>query len=189
MPRCRPLGSSFAFLPDWVTRFLFALVFLAAIPCAQAGSWTWDGNGGNANWNTGANWGGSAPTSSSTTDLTFAGTNNTGTALVPLNQNIATPFQLNSLTFSSTAGSFFLGGNALSFTGASNTITQRSSNAQSIANSFTANSNNITITLTGDGSGIVALSGAILFNTGQKDYAITKTGTSTLTLFGANPYR
>jgi fibronectin-binding autotransporter adhesin len=189
MLRCRQTGTSFAFLPAGVTRFFCALIFVVAISCAQAGSWTWSGNGGNANWSTGANWGGSAPTSSSTTDLTFAGSNNTGTALVPLNQNIANPFQLNTLAFSATAGSFFLGGNALAFTGASNTITQSSSNAQSIANSIAANSNStVVLTLAGNGSGMVTLSGAITAGSGNRDYAITKTGTSTFTLSGANTY-
>ncbi|MFN2623421.1 MAG: beta strand repeat-containing protein [Chthoniobacterales bacterium] len=185
----RMTGTGLAFLPNGVTRFFCALIFLAAISCAQAGSWTWNGNGGNGNWSTGANWGGSAPASSSTTDLTFAGSNNTGTALVPLNQNIANPFQLNTLTFGSGAGSFFLGGNALSFTGASNTITQSSSNAQSIANGITASNNStVVLTLAGNGSGIGTLSGAITAGSGNRDYAITKTGTSTFTLSGANTY-
>src|SRR5436190_24088639 len=130
MLRCRQTGTSFAFLPAGVTRFFCALILSVALSRAYAGSWIWSGNGGNANWSTVGNWGGSAPTSASTTDLTFAGSNNTGTALIPLNQNIANPFQLNSLTFNATAGSFFLGGYPISFTGASNTITQSSSNGQ-----------------------------------------------------------
>src|ERR1700736_5815716 len=133
MLRCRPTRrNSFALLPAGITRFLCALIVLATVPLAGATSWTWTGNGGNVSWSTLNNWDLlSAPVSAATTDITFAGTNNLGTALVPLNQDIATPFLLNSLTFSSGAGSFFLGGGALRFDGgSSNTITQNSSNAQ-----------------------------------------------------------
>ncbi len=162
---------------------------MAAIPHAHGGSWTWTGNGGNVNWTTVGNWGGTAPTSASTTDLIFAGSNNTGTALVSLNQIIANPFQLNNLTFSATAGSFFLGGNALAFTGATNTISQSSSNAQTIANNFTATTNStVTLTLAGNANGVVTLSGSINSGNGNRDYAITKTGTSTFTLSGASTY-
>lgn len=180
---------SFAFLPLGVTRFLCALILLAAIPHAYAGTWTWSGTGGNVNWSTGGNWGGTAPTSANTTDLIFAGTTNTGTALTPLNQNITGTFQLKTITFASGSGSFFLGGSALAFTGASNSITQSSSNAQSIANTFTASANSIVLTLTGNGTGVVTLSGVINTAGGSKDYSITKTGTSTFTLSGANAYR
>lgn len=188
--RCRPIGTSFAFRPAALARVVCALMLLAPMHFAQAAAWTWTGNGGNVNWSTGGNWNtGTAPTSASSTDLTFAGTTNRGTALVPLNQNIATPFQLNTLMFSSSAGSFFLGGNALAFTGATNSITQSSANAQSIANNFTASNNStVVLTLTGSGSGLVTLGGNINAGSGSRDYAITKTGTSTFVLSGTNTY-
>jgi fibronectin-binding autotransporter adhesin len=191
MPRCRPTATvRFAFLPVGVTRFLCALALLAAAPHIQAASWTWNGGGGNTNWNTGGNWTpGSVPTSLFSTDLFFNGNTNTGTALAPLNQNIATPFQLNSLQFSGGAGNFFLGGNALAFTGSGNTITQASNSAQSIANNINASANSmVTLTLTGGGSGVVTLSGAITPGNGNRDYAISKTSTSTFILSGANNY-
>ena len=189
MLRCRPTQLSVASLPASVTRFICALIFMAASHAAFAG-WTWTGNGGNVNWSTGTNWsGGLAPTSGSTTDLTFAGSTNTGSAAVPLNQNIGNPFQLNSLTFASGSGSFFLGGNPLAFTGTSNTISQGSSSDQSIANNISAvTSSTVTLTLGGNGTGIVTLSGIIASGSGSKDYAVSKTGTSTFTLSGANTY-
>ncbi|HEX8077344.1 MAG TPA: autotransporter-associated beta strand repeat-containing protein, partial [Chthoniobacterales bacterium] len=187
---CRPTGFTFAFLPARGTRFLCAFILLAAIRWAHAGSWTWTGNAGNANWSSTGNWNlGSAPASASTTDIVFSGTNNPGTALVPLNQNLANPFQLNSLSFAGGAGSFFLGGNALAFTGAASSITQTSANAQSIANNLTASSNSLVVlTLTGDGAGIVTLSGTINSGAGNRDYAITKTGNSTFVLSGVSNY-
>ena len=170
------------------------LVLLSAWPVSrvEAVTFTWSGDASvNQLWSTGLNWAGVAPTSAVTTDLIFAGTTNTGTAGTPLNQNIATPFVLNSITFSAAGGAFFLGGNSLQFDGASNTITQSSSNAESIANVITAvgKSNSLsTITLTGAGTGVVTLSGNILIGAGNRDYAITKTGTSTFVLSGANTY-
>jgi len=172
-----------------ITRLVSALVFLVATHAAFGG-WTWTGTGGNVNWSTGNNWlGGSAPTSSSTTDLTFAGSTNTGTAAIPLNQNIGNPFQLNTLAFAIGSGSFFLGGNPLAFTGITNSITQGSSNAQSIANNISAvTSSTVTLTLGGNGTGVVTMSGIIANGGGAKDYALSKSGTSTFTLSGANTY-
>jgi autotransporter-associated beta strand protein len=179
-------------VPAGLARLFCALIFCLVAQVSPGASWTWNGNGGNANWSTTGNWiSGTAPTSANTTDLFFAGTNNTGTLLAPLNQNIATPFLLNNLTFSSGAGSFFLGGGALRFDGgSSNTITQSSSSAQNIANAINAPSTNgsVTLTLSGNGTGIVTMSGVIAIGTGQRDYAITKTGTSTFSLSGANTY-
>lgn len=190
MLRCRLTGTDIALLPAGMTRLLRALIFMAAAHSALATTWTWTGNGGTSLWGTAANWNiGSAPTSNSATDLIFSGTNNVGTSLVPLSQTIANPFQLNSITFNGTAGSFFLGGNALSFTGASNTIVQSSSNAQSIDNDIgSPGSKPTTLTLTGNGSGIVTLSGIISVGGGGRDYVITKTGTSSFTLSGVNTY-
>lgn len=190
MVRCKPSGTGFAFLPSGLTRLCSVLIFLLTVEVSLAASWVWTGNGGNVNWNTGGNWNpGTSPISASDTDLSFAAANNVGTAAVPLNQNIATEFQLNTLTFNSMAGAFFLGGGSLSFTGASRTITQVSSNAQSIANNIIAGNNStVVLTLAGNGAGLVTLSGSISPGTGNRDYAITKTGLSTYSLTGANNY-
>jgi autotransporter-associated beta strand protein len=133
---------------------------------------------------------GTVPISANTTDLHFAGTNNIGTALIPLNQNIATPFLLNNLFFDSGAGNFFLGGGDLAFTGNANTITQNSSGAQNIANNIVASTNStVTLNLVGNNvAGVVTVSGTILAGNGNKDYAVTKTGGGTFTLSGANNY-
>ena len=188
MLRCKPSGTGFTFVPSGLTRLWCALIFLATAPFSLAATWTWNGNGGNVNWGTGSNWNmGTAPTSASTTDLVFAGTNNTGTALVPLNQNIASPFQLNNLTFASGSGSFFLGGSPLTFTGATRTIRQDSSNAQSIANTISATTNStVVLTLAGNGTGVVTL--GPITGSGNRQYAITKTGTSTFSLTGVSTY-
>lgn len=190
MLRSKPSGTGFAFAPSGLTRLCCALILLISARVAEAANWTWDGTGGNVNWNTGANWtSGTIPSSNSATDLTFAGTNNTGTALVPLNQNIASPFQLDSLTFAAASGSFFLGGNGLSFTGNTNSITQLSSNAQSIANNISPTVNTTTtLTLDGNGAGVVTLSGVISGSNGHRDYSLVKTGNSVFSLTGVNTY-
>lgn len=174
-------------------RLLRALVLLCVLSIAtsnQAVTYTWTGGGGNVNWSTGGNWGGTAPTSADTTDLIFAGTTNLGTLGTPLNQDIANPMRLNSITFNSGAGAFFLGGSPFRMQGASNTITQNSSSAQNIANTFSGtNDNNLhTITLAGNGTGVVTLSGVITDGTGPDDYAIVKSGTSTFALTGNSTY-
>lgn len=165
----------------------FAAVLLFAASTAKATTYSWTGNGGNVSWSTAGNWGGSAPVSDGTTDLIFAGTNNTGTAAAPLN-NPTDPFRLNSLSFAAGAGTFFLGGAQLRFVGSTNLITQNSSSAQTVANPFVTDSGVVTIGLGGDGTGIVTISGSISVGSGQRDYAISKTGTSTFILSGANTY-
>jgi fibronectin-binding autotransporter adhesin len=158
----------------------------------------WTGLGGNPNWSTAGNWSPGAPTSGTLTDLVFAGSTNTGTAGTPLNNNIGgvgVTMTLNSIAFSSGGGTFFLGGNTLRLDGTGpspNSITQNSSSAESIANRIdpTAKTNNdtTTVTLGGNGTGVVTLSGVISTGDGHRDYAITKTGTSTFVLSGANTY-
>jgi fibronectin-binding autotransporter adhesin len=192
MLRCKPSGASFAFVPSGLTRLCCALVFLATVPFTLAAPWRWNGLGGNSNFSTAGNWDvGTTPASDPATDLFFEGTTNTGTALVPLNQNIATPFVLNNIVFTVGAGSFYLGGGAFRFDGGnSNSITQNSSSAQSIANAFSAPSSNgvVTLVLTGTSPGVVTMSGIISSGSGQRDYAMVKTGASTFSLTGMNTY-
>src|SRR2546428_13967530 len=87
-----------------VSRALSLVCFVFAASSTEAQTYTWTGGGSDVNWSTGANWGGTAPVASPTTDLIFAGTTNTGTAGAPLNQNIFSPLDLESLTFDSGGG-------------------------------------------------------------------------------------
>src|SRR4029077_8491314 len=98
-----------------VLRFGALLAVLAISRYAEATTYTWTGGGGNDNWSTPGNWSAGVPVGIDTTDLVFGGNTNLGTLATPLNQNIANPFLLNSLTFSAGGGPFFLGGNAFQF--------------------------------------------------------------------------
>jgi autotransporter-associated beta strand protein len=99
-----------------------------------------------------------------------------------LNQNIANPFVLNSLTFNSGGGAFFLGGNSFTFTtGSSESITQSSSSAENIASAISATDNStVTLTLGGNGTGVVTMSGAISAGSGSRDYAVVGTASAIL---------
>ena len=181
---------------------VLALAFVViSVNSALAATFTWNGGGApSVNWNTGANWvGGTAPASlSNPNDLVFAGTTNTGTVGTPLNQNIATPFIFNSITFNSGGGSFFIGGNQLSIsalgTSASGTITQSSSSAESISNTITnaggggGSNAPATLALAGNGTGVVTLSGVISTGGGARTTNVTKSGSSTFVLSGNNTY-
>jgi len=169
-----------------------ALAAVFSANAALAAPFTWSGDASvNQLWSNGLNWAGTAPTSATTTDLVFGGTTNTGTLANPLNNDITAQFVLNSITFNASTSSFFLGGLSLQFNGAANTITQNSSSAENIANTIdpTGKTGNTTttITLTGDGTGVVTMS-MIVSGNGLRDYAITKTGTSTFVLSGNNTY-
>ncbi len=63
--------------------------------------------------------GGTAPTSNAANDLTF--NNNVN---VSMNQNNAAGFQVNSITFGTSSGSYIVGSNQISFAGASSAINQ-----------------------------------------------------------------
>ena len=157
---------------------------------ASGAIFTWDGNGGDVDWNTPGNWaGGSVPVGAATTDIVLDGTNNTGTAGTPLDQNIINPILLNSLSFGAGAGNFFVAGFDLRFGGVNNFITQNSALAQNIANVIRApNSGLLTITLDGNGTGLVTLSGDVASGTAGRDYAIVKSGSSTFALTAVNTY-
>jgi autotransporter-associated beta strand protein len=185
-------------------RARFIVFTLTCLFCGQSllmgATFTWNGGGGNVNWSTGANWvGGTAPASANNpNDLVFAGTTNPGTVGTPLNQNIATPFIFNSITFNSGGGSFFIGGNQLSITAlgtsASGTITQSSSSNENISNTITnaggggGSNAPATLALTGNGTGVVTLSGVISTGAGARTTSLTKSGSSTFVLSGNNTY-
>src|SRR5205814_1714923 len=83
---------------------------LALIRASTA--WIWDGLGGNDNWTTAANWTANLNSPGSGDTIHFAGS----TRVTPFNDN-GSVVQLNQILFDSGAGSFTLGGNALTLTG------------------------------------------------------------------------
>ena len=172
---------------------LSLLAGLILAPKAGAVTYTWNGNGSSVNWGVSGNWTGGTPVSASTTDLVFAGANNTGTLGTPLNQNIATPFLFQSITFTNTAGNFFLGGGSLGLqntNGFTATITQNSANSQHIANAIlhtgTSGNNNVNLVLAGNGAGVGTMARNITGGGGNRGVVITKTGSSTYRLTGVH---
>ena len=160
------------------------------LPHTSAATYTWNGGGGNVNFTTAANWTGGAPTSSAATDLIFSGTTNIGSAAVPLNQNISTLFgqtvKLDSITFNTTAGAFFLGGNKIEFGSTSNQITQSSASDESIVNAIAGE--DATLTLNGTGTGLVTLGGIISDKALSDKMKLVKSDSSRFLLTGVNTY-
>ncbi len=131
---------------------------------------TWNGGGANVNWNTAANWGGTAPISWD--DLVFAGT----TSLAP-NNNFAANTIFNSISFDASAGAFVTSGNAISL-------------ATGISSSATGNEtfgNGVTLMIGGHaiantGAGVLSLSGVFTRNAGATaDFTNTGGGSIVLT--------
>jgi fibronectin-binding autotransporter adhesin len=97
--------------PRWIAPLVSCVVLLAvSAGQARAQSFVWIGGGTNGDWSNPSNWTPGIPASSATTAITFAGGNNLST-----NQNIANPFDLNSLTFDVSAGPFVINSGALRF--------------------------------------------------------------------------
>ncbi len=142
---------------------------LASLP-AWLPAQTWDGGGGDDNWNTALNWvSNSVPVSGSA--ITFAGSSR----LAP-NFNIG-GFTASSLAFQSGAGAFTLSGSATLTLGTGG-ITQNSSSLQTITHALSLSGSQTWNTASGD----LAVSGAI--SSGWITF--TKAGSGTLTLSGNN---
>jgi autotransporter-associated beta strand protein len=161
-----------------LTRTILAML-LAGSAGAQAQTWT--GSGLTNNWNDPFNWVGFVPpVSGPATSITFAGI----ARLTPV-QNIASPFQLNALTFASGAGAFVLSGSPLRFAGATSNLIQNSNSAITINNAVQIDGN-----LVYSGAGSATLAGTLSrsgVNTAANTF-LTKSGGGTLTLSGANSF-
>jgi autotransporter-associated beta strand protein len=177
-------------------RAAVALALLSLAPATGAQIITWDGGGANNNWSSTANWNPDQAVPSGAL-MTFAGT----TRLTP--NNDLSGVSLQSLNFAAGAGSFTLGGNAITMFSSSPGlpfIQNSSSNAQLINNAITlgadtqvfASAGALTLNgaianggrlLTVQGADTTTISGAISGNGG-----LTKTQTGTLVLSGANSY-
>lgn len=158
-------------------------------------TYTWTGAGANNNWTTAANWGGTAPSSSTSSYVVFAGT----TRLSP---NLTSARTVGAVTFASTAGAFTIGSTGgYTLTIGSGGITDNSSNTETIsaalalsaAQTWTVNAGTLAVTgtvstgynnLTITGSGNTTISGAI--SGGSSGNTLTKSGSGTLTLSGDN---
>lgn len=151
-------------------RRAFALAGLAStilslsVARASNGTFTWTGAGGDDNWSTGANWGGTAPSDAQNL-LHFAGT----TWLAP-NNNFTAFGPGEAIFFDSGAGSFTLGGNAIKFfdfSSAAALIQNNSSSTQTIQLrvGILRSATSRLSSGTGIGMDVSAVSGDIIFGT------------------------
>lgn len=140
------------------------LLTLAAL-CAHAATATWTGAGGDNNFSTGANWGGTAPSAGD--DLVFSGT----TRLSP---NAGSNLSINSLSFSIGAGAFTIGGNDLTI--GSGGITNNSTSSETINNQLTLSANQTWNAASG------AITTGAYVNANNKN--LTLSGSSSVTVSG-----
>ncbi|HZJ17098.1 MAG TPA: autotransporter-associated beta strand repeat-containing protein, partial [Chthoniobacteraceae bacterium] len=140
---------------------LTASVLTVVAPNLSAATFTWlDTNSGTLNWSVGA-WNPTAPTaldSLVTTDLIF---NGSGTTQYTANNNLVSPFLLNTLLLNSSATvteTIGFGGLSLNANDTPAAITQSGSGAFTISSDVTAAS---PLALNGTGTGLLSLTGAI----------------------------
>lgn len=169
-------------------------LWFGAVARAQT-TYTWNGGGGDNNWSTPANWGGTAPVSDVTNSLLVLG----GTTR--LTNTLDTNLSANSLTFNASAGRFLVGnsGGSVLTLGAGG-ITNSSTNAQALniplilaANQTWTNNGNVAtpiniggaVTATGQTLTVTGTGGVNLFQS-VTGGTIAKTGTGTLGLYRNN---
>jgi hypothetical protein len=153
---------------------------------AQAATWTWTGGGSTStpttgSWNAAANWSpASIPSSANTTALQFNGSGSTVyTSTNNITNQIVGTISLNS-TASVTNG--IAGTNSLN-TNNSVTIEQLSTGAFNISMPFTLDGK--TLTLSGNQSGVVTLSGTVMGSgNGSHMLSLVKDGSSTYVVSG-----
>jgi len=168
------------------------MLVVACSTLGSAATYTWDGSGGDTAWSTDNNWDpdGNKPVSSLDTTVVIDGNTNPGTPGDPINQDIASPLQLNKLHFQNPTGGgdpavdHHLGGSPLEFlpdSGSTQPVIQ--GNHKGNANAW----NNITInatTLTVKSQTWGILLRGVISGTGQLVYDTT-TGGGGLTLYNA----
>lgn len=154
------------------TRILVLFGLVAAGAASMAADYTWDGGGGNGNWNTGLNWvGDNAPTVAAH-NLYFSGTSQLSTT-----NNLLT--SVSSLTFTASAGAFALGGNALTLAG---NVVNTSASAQTLSLNLALSGNRVFNTQFGD----MDVTGILSETSAGRQ--LRKEGIHTLTLSGNNSY-
>ncbi|MDD4019252.1 MAG: autotransporter-associated beta strand repeat-containing protein [Kiritimatiellae bacterium] len=146
------------------------LAVCVAAFCVRAENRTWTGGGGDANWSTPANWGGTAPTTNDT--LFFSGT----TRLASTN-DLPEDIPLAGIIFNSGAGAFTLGGNRLTLNG---NVSNLSASAQTLALPALLPETRVFFS---SSNGAVTVSGSLSGAGG-----LTKAGFQTLTLAASNSY-
>ena len=177
-----------------------AALALALVPAAtRADIFTWSGGGGDNSWSTASNWAGSVapPPLSLLHDFHFGGT-------LRLTPFLQTAYSVNSLTFDAGAGAFTFSGNRLTIGGGG--LTQNSASTQTINNAVTlaaqqtwtlntgAGALNLGTTATIDNGGFsltlntAAGTSAMLAGTISGTGGLSKAGSGTVTLAGANTY-
>ena len=156
---------------------LLAIAIFAGFSASAANNWAWDTAPGTAyfsggNWTSGTTPGSGTSTPASGDSLFF------GTSSRTLLTNDNSSFTYAGITHNSGASALTIAGNAFTLTGGISN------------NSTSAETNNCNITLGGTvmvtNSGILTLNGVI--SDGGNGYRLSKSGGSTLNLFGANTY-
>ncbi|NQT52570.1 autotransporter-associated beta strand repeat-containing protein [bacterium] len=140
-------------------RVIVALGLLVACSAAWAAPFTWTG-GGNANWTTAANWGGTPPSGILNTDqLYMAGLINTAPMV-----DVHSPWVLRSLHFNAGSAAFTVGGNPLSFTSnVGEIIRNNSSVTQTINNDLIISDTGWTVVMAQNSH--LVLNGTVTLNT------------------------
>ncbi|MCB1130714.1 MAG: autotransporter-associated beta strand repeat-containing protein [Verrucomicrobiae bacterium] len=162
--------------------FIIAVASVLALSSAPmfAATFTWDGGGGDGNISTAANWNPDGAPSATGNSLVFAGTTN-----LSVNNDSITSLGSNAINFAAGAGSFNIGGNAITVGAAANDnfVTKVSTNDQTISANINLAGGGRDRTIIMTGGGTLTLSGNVNF---ANDWMFPTSAAGTIVLSGSN---
>jgi hypothetical protein len=171
-------GRGLRIAPEIGVRGLAAIMAVLALfgfnPQSLAATSTWTGSSGASDFNTAADWNGTAVGSGNLLDFTSANASSTAS----LNDDLTAGFSIGGITFASGSPAYTITGNSITLNGG---ITNSGANLETINDAIALGAAETVTTASGGGN--IALGGII-----SGGFGLTAAGTGGLTLSGANTF-
>ena len=160
----------------WLAPLVAAAALLLAAQSVSAATDTWTGSAGSTDWLTGADWGGTAPSSGDSLIFTSANASSSNTLTDTLTSSA---FNIGTITFNSGSPAYTMTGNAFTLTGG---ITNNSTSLETFSNTGGLDASSAAETFAVTSGGITITNG--LINTFAGAQTLTVNGAGNLLTLG-----